>query len=71
MANVRVLVVDDGSTDASSQVEALDFPTIFQRKSVARRIGKTGFSALLDELDVLVNAGQLQRYTVLGHSLGS
>ena len=60
----------DGSTDASSQVEALDFPTIFQRKSVARRIGKTGFSALLDELDVLVNAGQLQRYTVLGHSLG-
>lgn len=60
----------DGSDDATSQVEALDFPTIFQRKSVARRIGKTGFSALLDELDILVNNGQLQRYTVLGHSLG-
>ena len=60
----------DGSTDATSQVEALDFLTIFERKAVARRIGKTGFSMLLDELDKQVNQGQLQRYTVLGHSLG-
>lgn len=60
----------DGSTDATSQVEALDFLTIFERKQVARRIGKTGFSQLLDELDLLVGQGQLQRYIVLGHSLG-
>ncbi len=60
----------DGSTDATSQVEALDFLTIFERKLVARRIGKNGFSRLLDEFDALVQQGQLQRYTVLGHSLG-
>lgn len=60
----------DGSTDATSQVEILDFPTIFQRKSVARRIGRTGFSQLLDNLDQLESSGKLQRYTVVGHSLG-
>ncbi|MCT6699761.1 lipase family protein [Rheinheimera sp. 4Y26] len=60
----------DGSDDATSWVEPLDFPTIFQRKTVARRIGKTGFSQLLDKLDAEVAAGRLQRYTVIGHSLG-
>jgi len=60
----------DGSDDPDSNVEALDFPTIFQRKTVASRIGKTGMSQLLDALDAEIKAGFLQRYTVIGHSLG-
>lgn len=60
----------DGSDDPHSNVEALDFPTIFQRKTVASRIGKTGMSQLLDALDAEISAGFLQRYTVIGHSLG-
>ena len=60
----------DGSDDAESMVEPLDFPTIFQRKTVASRIGKQGMSQLLDALDAEISAGYLQRYTVIGHSLG-
>lgn len=60
----------DGSDDATSWVEPLDFPTIFQRKTVAKRIGQRGFAELLDKLDSEVAAGTLQRYTVIGHSLG-
>lgn len=60
----------DGSNDADSWIEPLDFPTIFQRKSVARHIGQTGFSQLLDQFDALEQQGALQRYTVIGHSLG-
>lgn len=60
----------DGSNDADSWIEPLDFPTIFQRKAVARHIGSTGFSQLLDQFDELQRQGTLQRYTVIGHSLG-
>ncbi|WP_088209989.1 thioesterase [Shewanella sp. Shew256] len=60
----------DGSEDATSWIEPLDFPTILQRKAVAKRIGKTGLSQLLDKLDGLVAEHQLLRYTVIGHSLG-
>lgn len=60
----------DGSDDAESVVEPLDFPTIFQRKTVASRIGQQGMSQLLDALDAEISAGYLQRYTVIGHSLG-
>jgi len=60
----------DGSNDADSWIEPLDFPTIFQRKSIARHIGQTGFSRLLDQFDALEQQGALQRYTVIGHSLG-
>lgn len=60
----------DGSNDADSWIEPLDFPTIFQRKAVARHIGSTGFSQLLDQFDLLEQQGALQRYTVIGHSLG-
>lgn len=60
----------DGSNDADSWIEPLDFPTIFQRKSIARHIGQTGFSHLLDQFDALEQQGALQRYTVIGHSLG-
>lgn len=60
----------DGSTDPDSQLEPLDFPTIYQRKSVAKRIGEQGMRQLLDELDVLVEQRALQRYVLIGHSLG-
>ena len=60
----------DGSTDPDSQMEPLDFPTIYQRKSVAKRIGEKGMRQLLDELDVLVEQRALQRYVLVGHSLG-
>jgi len=60
----------DGSTDPDSQVEPFDFPTIYQRKTVAKRIGQKGMSQLLDELDVLVEQRKLQRYVLVGHSLG-
>lgn len=60
----------DGSEDATSWIEPLDFPTILQRKAVAKRIGQTGLSQLLDKLDGLVAEHQLLRYTVIGHSLG-
>lgn len=60
----------DGSTDPNSQVEPLDFPTIYQRKTVAKRIGQRGMSHLLDELDLLVEQRKLQRYVLVGHSLG-
>lgn len=60
----------DGSNDADSWIEPLDFPTIFQRKAVARHIGSTGFSQLLDQFDAMQSQGTLQRYTVIGHSLG-
>lgn len=60
----------DGSTDADSWIEPLDFPTIIQRKWVARHIGQTGFKQLLDQLDSFQAQQQLQRYTVIGHSLG-
>jgi len=60
----------DGSTDPESEVEPLDFPTIYQRKTVAKRIGQRGMSLLLDELDLLVAQRKLQRYVLIGHSLG-
>lgn len=60
----------DGSNDPYSQVEALDFPTIFQRKRTARTIGETGLSQLLDRLDGLVAEKKMQRYVLIGHSLG-
>lgn len=60
----------DGSQDATSWIEPLDFPTILQRKRVAKRIGQQGLSQLLDKLDVLVSEHKLLRYTVIGHSLG-
>lgn len=60
----------DGSDDPYSMVEPLDFPTIYGRKATARRIGKTGLSDLLDQLDAKTTAGQLQRYVLIGHSLG-
>lgn len=60
----------DGSTDPNSQVEPLDFPTIYQRKTVAKRIGQRGMTQLLDELDLLVEQRKLQRYVLVGHSLG-
>lgn len=60
----------DGSDDAKSWIEPLDFPTILQRKRVAQRIGKLGLSELLDKLDTLVSQHKLLRYTVIGHSLG-
>jgi hypothetical protein len=60
----------DGSTDANSKVEPLDFPTIYQRKTVAKRIGQHGMSQLLDQLDLLVEQRKLQRYVLIGHSLG-
>lgn len=60
----------DGSTDANSSVEPLDFPTIFQRKRVAKKIGQTGLSQLLDQLDLLVEQRKMQRYVLVGHSLG-
>ncbi len=60
----------DGSDDPTSWIEPLDFPTIMQRKAVAKRIGQTGLSQLLDKLDTLVAEHKLLRYTVVGHSLG-
>ncbi|MGL5391615.1 MAG: thioesterase, partial [Shewanella sp.] len=60
----------DGSDDATSWIEPIDFPTILQRKRVAKRIGQEGLSQLLDKLDALVSSGKLLRYTVIGHSLG-
>lgn len=60
----------DGSDDAKSWIEPLDFPTILQRKRVAKRIGQLGLSQLLDKLDGLVTEHKLLRYTVIGHSLG-
>lgn len=60
----------DGSDDAKSWIEPLDFPTILQRKRVAKRIGQLGLSQLLDKLDTLVAQHKLLRYTVIGHSLG-
>ncbi|ABM26467.1 MULTISPECIES: hypothetical protein [Shewanella] len=60
----------DGSDDATSQIEPIDFPTILQRKRVAKRIGQQGLSQLFDKLDGLVSNHQLLRYTVIGHSLG-
>ncbi|MCL1088946.1 thioesterase [Shewanella profunda] len=60
----------DGSDDATSQIEPIDFPTILQRKRVAKRIGQQGLSQLFDKLDGLVSGHQLLRYTVIGHSLG-
>lgn len=60
----------DGSIDATSWIEPLDFPTILQRKSVAKLLGKQGLSQLLDKLDALVAANTLRRYSVIGHSLG-
>ncbi|MGL6123539.1 MAG: thioesterase [Shewanella sp.] len=60
----------DGSDDAQSWIEPLDFPTILQRKRVAKRIGQLGLSQLLDKLDGLVTQDKLLRYTVMGHSLG-
>ncbi|MGI2099095.1 thioesterase [Shewanella glacialipiscicola] len=60
----------DGSEDATSWIEPLDFPTILQRKRVAKRIGQEGLSQLLDKLDSLVTQHKLLRYTVVGHSLG-
>lgn len=60
----------DGSDDAKSWIEPLDFPTILQRKRVAKRIGQLGLSQLLDKLDSLVTQHKLLRYTVIGHSLG-
>lgn len=60
----------DGSDDAKSWIEPIDFPTILQRKRVAKRIGQQGLSQLLDKLDGLVSEHKLLRYTVIGHSLG-
>ncbi|WP_297891637.1 thioesterase [Shewanella sp.] len=60
----------DGSDDAKSWIEPLDFPTILQRKRIAKRIGQLGLSQLLDKLDTLVAQHKLLRYTVIGHSLG-
>lgn len=60
----------DGSDDATSWIEPIDFPTILQRKRVAKRIGQEGLSQLLDQLDTLVSTQKLLRYTVIGHSLG-
>lgn len=60
----------DGSTDATSTLEPLDFPTIFQRKRVAKKVGQTGLSQLLDQLDQLVEQRKMQRYVLVGHSLG-
>lgn len=60
----------DGSDDPQSQVEALDFPTIFSSRRVAQQIGETGLSALLDQLEDITQAGRLKRYVLIGHSLG-
>ena len=60
----------DGSTDPSSLVEALDFPTIISRRIVAERVGENGVASLLDNLELLTDDHALQRYVVVGHSLG-
>lgn len=60
----------DGSDDPDSQVEALDFPTIFTSKQVAKRVGERGVKKLLASLDQLHQQGTLGRYILVGHSLG-
>ncbi len=54
----------------TARSKPLDFPTIFQRKRVAKKIGQTGLSQLLDQLDLLVEQRKMQRYVLVGHSLG-
>lgn len=60
----------DGSDDPTSQVEALDFPTILTSKQVARRVGEHGVRNLLNSLEDLRRQGTLGRYILVGHSLG-
>ncbi|WP_337879450.1 hydrolase [Rheinheimera sp.] len=60
----------DESYRSEGWFEPLDFPTIFQRKRVSRKVGEVGVSRLLDRLDVVVEQGALKRYIFIGHSLG-
>ncbi|CCQ10442.1 hypothetical protein PALB_13090 [Pseudoalteromonas luteoviolacea B = ATCC 29581] len=60
----------DGSHLDDSHVEALDFPSIFKRKAISRKVGEQGLSKLLETLEHAAAIGQIKRYTLIGHSLG-
>lgn len=60
----------DESSKAEGWLEPIDFPTIYQRKRVSKKVGEVGVSELLDRLDSVVEQGLLKRYVFIGHSLG-